>query len=293
MTYPEGVDVGYPQTSDFGWAEFYIVRLGSTRQDDVRRIQHTLFARTNKIPLGSYWFMYAEGSPEADADHAFQIMTDLSLVDQPFFADAEGACTVDYATRFIARMKTHRPECGLYSGYWIKSHGGSTLGADYGWLPQYQETYQRPSGWSESFLKLWQWTSSSGVLDRDRFLGTFDDMLTFFGGDMAAVDELLDGMQAAETASQSGTVDPGVPPDTLSNYGKRGWNRVRWMLRNVAIPDDGAIGNLEADVATHEQRLGEVEVDTSALTARVVALEDEPPAQTHTHTDVTVAGPAT
>lgn len=110
---------------------------------------------------------------------------------------------------------------------------------------------------------------------------------------MAAVDELLDGMQAAETASQSGTVDPGVPPDTLSNYGKRGWNRVRWMLRNVAIPDDGAIGNLEADVATHEQRLGEVEVDTSALTARVVALEDEPPAQTHTHTDVTVAGPAT
>jgi hypothetical protein len=286
MAYPEGVDLSKYSVSDYDWAAFVIVRLGSVMGDDYRRQQHVDFANAHGIPLGSYWFLYDSDiySPEWQAERAYALQVGLGLELVPHFADCEGELSTETARRYIARMRALRGDCGIYSGWWCKSRGGPTLGADYGWLPEYHDTYTLPAQWSVSFTKLWQWTSTSGTLDRDRFLGTLDDMTTFFGGDMAAVDDMLDGMIAAENASvkADGTIgDPGLPPDTApSQYYKRGWNRVRWNVNRLAGRDgaDGATG------ATGP--MGPMGPEGPA------GPQGEPGA-THDHTTVVVAGPAT
>ena len=288
MAYPEGVDLSRYNTADYDWAAFVIVRLGSVMADDPLRSQHTDFARARKIPLGSYWFLYDSTSitPEQQAEHAFQLQRDLGLDGVPHFADCEGELSTDTAKRYIARMQQLRGDCGIYSGWWVKSRGGPTLGADYGWLPEYHDTYTLPAQWTSAFTKVWQWTSSNGTLDRDRFLGTQDEMVYFFGGDMAAVDDLLDGMTQAEAAAvANGMADPGPPPDTLSAYGKKGWNRVRWNINKVYTA-------LSARVSSDESVLSGQAASISNLSGRVATLETKPEPTTHTHATVTVAGPA-
>jgi Glycosyl hydrolases family 25 len=300
MTYPEGVDLSKYDPDDYPWPEFVIVRLGSVVMDDWRLQQHVAYARQNGIMnLGTYYFLYVDGAPEAQADHAYALQQDVGLELAPHFADAESKCDVDTAQRYIARMRELRGDCGLYSGYWIKSHGGGTLGADYGWLPQYQSTYTLPSGWSAEFTKLWQYTSNNGTLDQDRFLGTETEMYDFFGGNMAALDEMLDGMIAAESASALATVDPGPPPDGQTQYYKRGWSRVRFNVNKIKLAEDARVAATEAANAAQDVRLNTNEADDAVLQAelgdhetRIATLEAKPDPVGHTHTDVAVAGPA-
>lgn len=271
MTYPEGVDLSRYQATDYDWAEFVIVRLGSVYADDVRREQHTTFARDRGIPLGSYWFLYDHDliSPEEQATDAYGLQIDLGLERAPHFADCEGELSTETAKRYIAEMRRLRGNCGIYSGWWIKSRGGPTLGADYGWLPEYHDTYVLPAGWTAEFTKVWQYTSSGGTLDRDRFLGTAEEMTDFFGGEMGAVDDVLKGMADAEDAAvAAGMGDPGLPPETASAYYKRGWNRVRWTVNRIRGP-----------------LAGELDVNGQAI--------DEIAAKAHGHSPVEVAGPAT
>src|SRR5205085_1885733 len=54
-----------------------------------------------------------------------------------------------------------RHRVGIYSGGWVKSHGGSRMGAKFGWLADYT-AFDRPAHWSRRFTKLWQFTSNNG-----------------------------------------------------------------------------------------------------------------------------------
>ena len=122
-----------------------------------------------------------------EADYAVHAMNDLGCWGHKLVIDAEKNATPDGVLEAIRQAKRllrptlwlyrNRLRVGIYSGYWVKSHGGGTFGADFGWLADYNPHAwytERPAGWSESFTKLWQFTSNEGRLDEDYWMADGD-----------------------------------------------------------------------------------------------------------------------
>jgi hypothetical protein len=257
----EGVDISKYQSGEYAGAGFYFVRLGAYQTVDPLAKQHVTYAQAHGIPVGGYWVVYEGVSGGTQAEQCYAVMQQLNLY--RIAVDAEqfpGTATLTLQTvqDFVARMKQLNGDCGIYSGYWIKARGGGTAGADWGWLADYTAN-DRPSGWSVEFEKFWQYTSSGGTLDKDRYLGD-DPVADWFGGDnMAALDDYIFGREAfIDAATKTKGADPGPPPDSWKNdYRIQGWHQARFE-HNLApaaeapapapIPTD-AITKTEADAA--------------------------------------------
>lgn len=181
-----GIDISYAQAAWPGIAsdKFVVIRVSSGDgglHRDPLAAQHIAEARKAGKPFALYHYLGSSGGV-AEASYAVKTMEGLGVWGHKLFCDFEGDADVKEAEAFIAHAKKlMRPEkwrfrlrkrVGLYSGYKIKANGNGTLGADFGWLADY-DAFDRPSGWSRRFTRLWQYasTSSRGNLDLDAYMG--------------------------------------------------------------------------------------------------------------------------
>lgn len=243
-----GIDISQYQSSFDTTVDFVIIRLGYSVSEDPLAAQHTTTAKNKGIPYGGYWALYEGHSGHDQAVACYNLMQKYGVY--RIAVDAEqfpGAATLTLQTvqDFIKTMQALNGDCGIYSGYWIKAHGGGTAGADWGWLADYT-AFDRPSGWSTAFTLLWQYTSSNGTLDKDHFYGA--DLSWFAGGDEMAFADYRDGVDAAQTKAVNvnfgdiGAADTAKPKDFQA-----GWNDVRWQVNRLKGRDgkdgkDGADG---------------------------------------------------
>jgi GH25 family lysozyme M1 (1,4-beta-N-acetylmuramidase) len=167
----EGVDVSKYQSGYDPNVGFVIVRLGANLTTDPLASQHVAFAKTHNIPVGGYWVVYEAASGAQQANACWSVMKALGVsrvaVDAEQFKGTS-ILTLNTVIGFVGRMKVLNGDCGIYSGYWIKAHGGGTCGADWGWLANYT-AFDLPSGWSPAFTVLWQYTTTP--IDRNKYLG--------------------------------------------------------------------------------------------------------------------------
>jgi hypothetical protein len=236
----EGVDVSKYQSGDYAWAKFYIVRLGYSLTEDYMAGRHIAFAKAHGIPHGGYWFIYNTATGAAQAQACFNVMTTLEIVGRPIFADAEGDANPNTVREFIDRMKRLNAHCGMYSGYWIKSHGGGTLGAAYGWLADYRSDWSWPINWPPAFRKLHQYTSfKDGIhLDRNYWRAPDAEFAAFWNvtedpsSDEMAFTEFADGQDAflaGKPISQDWSADK-----------KRGWRTEKRIATAASLPVPGS-----------------------------------------------------
>jgi hypothetical protein len=231
-----GVDVSKWNADDYPGEDLYVVRLGFSMTEDYRADQHTAFARAHGIPYGGYWALYdGTYSGATQAAKCYQLMVQYGVfrvaVDAEQFS---GAPTLQLQTvkDFVAKMQELNGDCGIYSGHWIKEHGGVTCGADWGWLADWT-AFDLPSGWSPAFTTLWQYTSTNGTLDRDRYMAN-DDIITWFRGDDMSY---VTGMQKFADAYRTANGDPGPPPAILDPNEVQGWRDARLLANNPpAVP---------------------------------------------------------
>jgi hypothetical protein len=232
-----GIDISKYQVGDYTSADFYVVRLGSSITEDDRAAQHTSFARSHDIPYGGYWALYEGFTGAYQARICYDLMKKYGVF--RIAADAEqflGASLLTLRTveDFVSRMQTLNGDCGIYSGSWIKEHGGGTAGANWGWLADWS-AFDRPAGWSLSFTKLWQTGNSGGSLDTDMYLG--DAALPdWFKGDTAEM-SYVTGIQKYTDKARSVGHDPGPAPDIFDADTSSGWNDARFLANHPpAVP---------------------------------------------------------
>jgi len=186
MTRPKGIDISYAQATFPARAEhrFVIIRISSGDgglHEDSRAAQHIGEARARKMPMAFYHFMGTGGAEEAR--FAVAAMQRHGVWGHKLIIDAENDATPEGVAAAIREAKQllrpslwrfrRRRRVGIYSGYWCKSHGGGTFGADFGWLADYN-AFEPPAHWPPGFTKLWQFTSNNGTLDENYWMGIGD-----------------------------------------------------------------------------------------------------------------------
>lgn len=195
----EGIDISQYQASFNTNVDFVIIRLGYSITEDPRASDHVGRAKANNVPYGGYWALYEGYTGTKQAEVCYALMRKYGVyrvaVDAEQFPHAT-TLTMQTVRDFITRMQELNGDCGIYSGYWIKAHGGGTAGADWGWLADYTAR-ELPSGWTTAFAPLWQYTSSNGTLDCDR-LYDHDPATWFAGGDEMGYADFKAGVKASK-----------------------------------------------------------------------------------------------
>lgn len=176
----QGIDVSHWQkkTPILTGLGFLIARATYGTDPDSTFVMHTTAARKAGLVTGAYHYgRHGNVSGQVDAFLQAAETADVDLIAVDLEKDGDNpAMTNAEAKAFIDAVRARGRKIGLYASS-LRPY--PDLGQDWRWVADYRDISHPPVAWD-----IWQYTSSDGKLDRDRFRGTKDELRLLGRDDM-------------------------------------------------------------------------------------------------------------